>query len=227
MNLNNDLSLRVCIDTTPLDWVPSPSPGVLRKMLQRQGDEHARATSVVQYAANARFTPHLHDMGEEFLVLDGTFADERGRYPAGTYVRNPPGSSHAPFTDAGCTIFVKLRHFAAADRTHHVVDTRAGAWLPGPAPGTAVQPLGGFGPERATLVKWAAGSHLPMQERPGGEEIFVVDGAFSDEHGHYRARCWLRLPEGARYTPSTVEGCTFLSKTGHFHPSQDRPTGAQ
>jgi len=216
VDLNNDLSLRVCIDTTSLDWVPSPSPGVLRKMLQRQGDERAVATSVVRYAANARFHPHLHDRGEEFLVLEGTFADEHGSYLAGTYVRNPPGSSHAPFTEEGCTIFVKLRHFAAEDRAHRVVDTGAGAWLPGSDLGVEVQPLGGFGTERAILVRWAAGSALPAQERPGGEEIFVIEGAFADEHGRYGAGCWLRLPEGTRYAPSSVEGCTFLSKTGHL-----------
>lgn len=227
MDLNNDASVRVRIDTTTVDWVASPAPGVLRKMLQRQGDEHARATSVVRYAANARFTPHVHDLGEEFFVLEGTFADEHGRYPAGTYVRNPPGSSHAPFTDEGCTIFVKLRHFAAEDRARQVVDTGVGTWLPGPGRGIEVQPLGGFGTERATLVRWAAGSHLPVQERPGGEEIFVLHGAFSDEHGRYSEGCWLRLPECARYTPSSVEGCTFLSKTGHLGPSSRPPSGAQ
>ena len=226
MDLNNDLSLRVCIDTTTVDWVPSPAAGVDRKMLQRLGEEKARATSLVRYAAESRFTPHLHDLGEEFLVLEGTFADQHGRYPPGTYVRNPPGSAHAPFTESGCTIFVKLRHFAADDRTRHVVDTRSGRWQPGPAPGIDVQRLPGFGEERVTLVKYAPGAHLPTQHRPGGEEIFVIEGDFADELGRYRAGCWLRLPEGARYTPSTVTGCLMLSKTEHLGAGLDRPAAA-
>ena len=216
MDLNNDPSLRVCVDTTTLDWVPSPAAGVDRKMIQRQGEEMARATSLVRYEADSRFTPHRHDEGEEFFVLEGTFADQHGHYPPGTYVRNPPGSSHAPFTETGCTIFVKLRHFADEDRTRHVIDTRNGRWLPGPAAGIDVQPLPGFGSERVALVRWARGARLPPQDRPDGEEIFVIDGAFADEQGRYRAECWLRLPKGSRYTPSTVDGCLFLSKTGHL-----------
>ena len=115
MDLNNDPSVRVSIETTTVNWVASPAPGVVRKMLQRQGDEPARAT---------------------------------------------------------------------------------------------------------------AGSYLPMQERPGGEEVFVLHGAFTDDHGRYGARCWLRMPEGARYTPSSVEGGTFLSKTGHLGLSSRPPGGA-
>jgi hypothetical protein len=66
-------------------------PGVERMMLDRIGDEVARATSLVRYAPNSTFSPHVHGGGEEFFVLEGEFGDEHRTYPAGTYVRNPIG----------------------------------------------------------------------------------------------------------------------------------------
>ena len=98
-------------------------PGVERRMLDRIGDEVARATSIVRYAANSRFSPHVHDEGEEFLVLEGVFQDEHGDFPAGTYVRNPPQSRHTPGSEPGCVLFVKLRQFDPADRTQVRLDT--------------------------------------------------------------------------------------------------------
>ena len=57
-----------------------------------------------------------------------TFEDDQGAYPAGTYVRNPPGSRHRPFSTAGCEIFVKLRQFQAGDDARVVIDTDSQTW---------------------------------------------------------------------------------------------------
>jgi len=122
MLINADLTQRAVVETADLPWTPSPMPGVARKMLERDGGEVARATSLVRYAAGSRFERHEHGGGEEIFVLDGVLSDERGDYPAGTYIRNPPGSSHAPFSAEGCTLFVKLRQFAADDGARIVVD---------------------------------------------------------------------------------------------------------
>ena len=97
MNLNSDFGARAAVHAAQLDCTPSPITGVDRRMLDRIGDEVARATPIVRYAPHSRFSAHTHGGGEEFLVLDGVFQDEHGDYPAGTYVRNPPTSqSHAP-----------------------------------------------------------------------------------------------------------------------------------
>ena len=101
-------------------------------MLDRIGEEVARATSVVRYAPESRFSPHTHGGGEEFLVLDGVFQDEHGDFPAGCYIRNPPGSSHTPRSLPGCTIFVKLWQFDPGDRTHVRIDTTKLPYLPDP-----------------------------------------------------------------------------------------------
>lgn len=92
--LNNDFSERCVVDSLALPWQPSPSPKVHRRLLERDGGEIARATSIVRYDAGARFESHLHELGEEILVLDGTLGDEFGSYGPGTYLKNPPGSRH-------------------------------------------------------------------------------------------------------------------------------------
>jgi hypothetical protein len=123
MNLNSDFGVRVAVHAARLNWAPSPIPGVHRRMVDRIGDEVARATSIVRYAPHSRFAAHTHGGGEEFLVLEGVFQDEHGDYPAGTYVRNPPTTSHSPGSAPGCTIFVKLWQFDPDDRTPVRIDT--------------------------------------------------------------------------------------------------------
>jgi anti-sigma factor ChrR (cupin superfamily) len=63
-----------------------------------------------RWAEGTRIPAHEHARGEEMLVLEGSFEDEDGGYPAGTWIRNPPGSRHAPFTAAGCLVYVKAGH---------------------------------------------------------------------------------------------------------------------
>ncbi|MCG8563319.1 MAG: cupin domain-containing protein, partial [Hyphomicrobiales bacterium] len=123
MELNADFSRRAVVHAAELDWTASPMPGVDRRMLDRIGDEVARATSIVRYAPESRFSEHVHGGGEEFLVLDGVFQDEHGDFPAGSYIRNPPQSRHTPGSAPGCTIFVKLWQFDPDDRSHVRIDT--------------------------------------------------------------------------------------------------------
>ncbi len=132
MQINADLAQRVVIDQSALSWTPSPVPGIERRMLDRVGDEIARATSIVRYLPGSRFTAHQHELGEEILVLEGQFSDEHGDYPAGTYIKNPPGSSHSPFTEMGCVLLVKLRHLHPDDQQGHIIDTKTATWYPGP-----------------------------------------------------------------------------------------------
>lgn len=109
MQLRNDFTERVVLQTGEMPWQPSPAPGVERCMLSRD-EATGMATSIVRYASGASYPAHTHPGGEEILVLEGTFADEHGTYPAGTYLRNPPGSSHHPYSPDGCLLFVKLGH---------------------------------------------------------------------------------------------------------------------
>ncbi|MDH3695504.1 MAG: cupin domain-containing protein, partial [Gammaproteobacteria bacterium] len=128
MHLNADFSQRALVNSQQQAWFESPLPGVERRMLDRIGDEVARATSIVRYAPGSYFSPHTHSGGEEFLVLEGVFSDEHGDYGPGAYVRNPVGSSHKPFSENGCTIFVKLWQMKKDDQEFVRLNTNAMTW---------------------------------------------------------------------------------------------------
>ena len=140
LRLNADVTQRCILNSNTLPWQPSPSPLVQRRLLARDGGEVARATSVVRYEPGARFDLHTHALGEEILVLEGTLSDESGDYGPGTYIKNPPGSAHAPFSESGCTLFVKLRHMDPQDSERVVVPTRQAPWRQGMVSGLTVSP---------------------------------------------------------------------------------------
>jgi anti-sigma factor ChrR (cupin superfamily) len=219
MNLNADLSQRAVVDSERLPWVDSPLKGVQRRMLERDGDEVARATSIVRYAPNSAFSAHSHGAGEEFLVLEGVFSDEHGDFGPGMYVRNPPGSKHTPSSGAGCTIFVKLRQMAPDDQQYVRIDTTRALWQAGEAPGMEVMPLHQHGVERVRLVRLAPGAGMPRRALPGGEELFVLEGACADEQGRYAKGAWLRTPPGGEHGLVSDQGCILYVKTGHLGPA--------
>ncbi len=216
--VNADFDQRVALAPPRAeDWVASPMAGVTRRMLDRVGDEVARATSLVRYAPRSQFERHEHGGGEEILVLDGVFSDETGDHPAGTYLRNPPGTGHAPFSREGCTLFVKLWQFARGDTQTVRIDTRRATWHAGLVPGLKVMPLHEHAGISTALVKWAPGTRFTLHTHPGGEEILVLEGLFQDEYGAYPAGSWLRNPRWSRHTPFTgSEGALIYVKTGHL-----------
>jgi anti-sigma factor ChrR (cupin superfamily) len=193
-------------------------PGVERMMLDRIGDEVARATSLVRYAPNSTFSPHVHDGGEEFFVLEGEFGDEHQTYPPGSYVRNPIGTSHSPRVGAeGCLIFVKLHQFDAEDSTPVVIDTRTAKLPTETVPGLEVMLLHEFRDERVVLIRWEPNTPFNEHTHQGGEEVFVIEGSFSDEHGDYPAGSWVRYPDQSSHTAFTRdEGALLYIKTGHL-----------
>ena len=215
MNINADYSQRVVINIHDLPWVASPESGVERRMLERQGDEVAKATSIVRYQPGSKFQMHTHPMGEEILVLDGVFSDDTGHYASGSYLMNPPGSSHAPFSESGCTLFVKLRHLGSDQVERVIIDTQTAKWHQGMVPGLTVMPLMQQG-SGSTLVRWAPQTYFNPHRHYGGEEIFVVDGVFEDEHGRYPTGSWIRSPHMSLHKPFSKEGCVIFVKTGHL-----------
>jgi anti-sigma factor ChrR (cupin superfamily) len=217
MNINADFNLRAVINTADLAWETSPVQGVDRKRLDRIGGEVAKASTIVRYAPHSAFTQHTHDGGEEIFVLEGIFSDEYGDYPAGTYIRNPPNSSHTPFSNEGCTLFVKLRQFHPRDLTVNRIDTTTASWYPGMVQGLSVMPLHEFDGVGTALVRWAPNTIFNPHVHPGGEEILVLEGVFHDEHGSYPAGSWIRSPRYSKHAPFTkAEGALIYVKTGHL-----------
>jgi len=213
--LNMNFAERVVIRTHDEPWVASPANGVWRKPLEREEAESGHTTSIVRYDAGSRFSTHPHPMGEEIFVLEGIFSDEHGDYPAGTYIRNPPGSSHAPFSEQGCVIFVKLNQFDQRDNTSVRLNTAEEAWLPGIG-GLEVMPLHEFEHEHVALVKWPAGERFQPHRHFGGEEILVLSGQFADEHGQYPQGSWIRSPHMSEHYPFVEQETIILVKTGHL-----------
>lgn len=198
------------------EWVASPLKGVDRVMLDRMGDEVAVATSIVRYAKGATFSAHEHELGEEFIVLDGEFGDEHGRYGPMTYVRNPPGSHHVPFSDPGCTIFVKLRQFAKDDRRQCVEAIQTEC----PDAGWQVDTLHEFQGECVQTIRAAAGSHVRIAASYYCRELFVLSGSVAWQTERTRTLTpwsWFRLMPGHPMRFIAEEPAVLFTKTRpHF-----------
>ena len=217
--LNQDLHTRVVMRTHDMAWQASPSPSVWRKRLDLVGPAEAgRVTSVVRYDAASTFDAHDHPDGEEILVLAGTFSDEHGHYPQGTFVLNPQGFRHAPYSEDGCILFVKLRQYPGTDRVHMAVDTASAPWVAEGDPGRCVIHLYADPayPESIHFTRLDAGTHVPSHEHPGGNEMFVLEGSIEDEFGRYEVGDWIRSPAGSVHQPWTDDGCVLYVKEGHL-----------
>lgn len=222
MELNADFSQRAVVRYNESDWVASPMPGVRRRMLDRMGDEVARATTIVRFDPGSAFSPHTHDGGEEYLVLDGTFQDEDGDFPTGFYVRNPPTSSHRPAAHDGATILVKLHQFDPADRTQVQIDSGTAQWSQA-APGVESLPLHEDARERVVMERWTPDT-VRRLDASGGLEVFVIDGALSDDTDTLGQWDWLRLPVGSEFTAKAgPEGARVWIKTGHLRHIGEAP----
>lgn len=214
-NLNLDFTLRLFINTNEQPWLASPMQGVWRKPLERAGRESGHTTSIVKYEAGSKFSSHNHPFGEEILVLEGVFSDQFGDYPAGTYIRNPPNSHHAPFSKHGCVILVKLNQFDLRDTKEVRINYHQSQWLQGQG-GLQVMPLHSFEHEHVALVKWPKDEVFKPHKHFGGEEIFVLSGEFKDEHGSYPAGSWLRSPHMSEHLPFVEQETIIWVKTGHL-----------
>lgn len=217
MELNADFSKRVIVHGDEIEWLASPMPGVDRRMLDRIGDEVARATTIVRYAPQSSFSPHVHDGGEEFIVLEGVFQDEHGDYPAGSYIRNPPTSSHTPSSDPGCVIFVKLWQFDLADRTPVKINmNKMGSVMSAERPGVSIMPLFQDDRETVQLETWDANATIEM-DTPDGAELLVLDGDFTEGRDNLRTQSWLRLPIGGQLSAKAgSNGAKVWIKSRHL-----------
>lgn len=213
--LNMNFEQSVVIETHQQPWVASPRAGVWRKPLARESEERGHATSLVKFEAGASFSEHDHPLGEEILVLSGTFSDQSGDYQAGSYFRNPEGFIHAPFSKEGCVLLVKLHQFTDGDDEHVVIDTQKTDWSPGIG-GLSVMPLHSYQGESTALVKWPKGEHFQSHRHFGGEEIFVIKGEFIDEHGRYPQGTWIRSPHLSEHCPYVEQETIILVKVGHL-----------
>jgi len=217
MRINADFSRPVTMLATDHEWIHSPEQGVDRIMLDRIGDEVARATSIVRYAPDSSFARHEHALGEEFLVLDGVFSDEHGDYPTGTYVRNPPGSGHTPYSKDGCVILVKLRQFDPTDLQPVVVNTTdASLWPSAMEQRVAALDLHQFKAEKVRMLRVPKGRSFSAAANEGGVELLVISGSVEYDQQVLDVSAWLRLPTGSDLYLASREDSVLWMKSGHL-----------
>jgi anti-sigma factor ChrR (cupin superfamily) len=217
MKIAADFNKREIVRSANMPWVDSPMTGVSRRHLDRVGAEVARATSIVRYAPGSHFSAHLHAGGEEFVVLEGVFQDEHGDYPAGSYVRNPPQSSHTPGSEAGCVILVKLWQFQPEDRTPVRLNINEVAPIPHTkVQGVSVIPLFTNKHEQVSVINIQPNTHLELIPE-GGAELFVLQGSVTEQQDTLLQHSWLRAPIGYPLSLKTAElGAKIWIKTGHL-----------
>jgi anti-sigma factor ChrR (cupin superfamily) len=99
-------------------------------------------------------------------------------------------------------------------------------WTRSPIAGVERRMLDRIGGEvaRATsIVRYAPQSHFSRHTHEGGEEFFVLEGVFQDEHGEYPAGSYVRNPPTSAHTPGSEQGCTILVKLRQFDAADRTP----
>lgn len=217
MDVNADFTKRVVVHGDSVPWEASPMPGVERRRLDRVDTANERVTTIVRYAPDSHFSPHVHTGGEEFVVLEGIFEDDYGQWPAGSYIRNPPQSSHTPGSTMGCMIFVKLWQFDPDDRTYiHAHLDKLDKIPHRYRPGVSVSPLYRDNRENVCFEDWQANTDV-LIDASGGAEVFVLGGSFEQGNDTLRRFSWLRMPAGSELkTRSGEHGARVWIKTGHL-----------
>lgn len=213
MLVNADFSIPAIVTPRQHHWVPSPQPGVERVMLDRVGGEKARATSLVRYAPGSTFPAHQHPGGEEILVLSGTFSEGGAHYPAGWYMRNPPGSGHAPSTREGATLFVKLWQMPQSEGRRVRINTRdESCWTDQGGRQSCL--LFTADDEQVSLQR--LGPAMPVFDRGvEGAEVLILEGDLLQNGERHDSSTWMRLPSG--HYPDLIAGSagvTVYLKTG-------------
>ncbi len=216
-HINADYSQLARMDAGEMEWIETPTAGVWRKRFDLSGPEEAgRVTSLVRFDPGTEFPAHDHPNGEEILVLEGVFSDHQGDHGAGSYLLNPEGFRHQPWSEPGCLLFVKLQQYGGHGRLQLALDTEAMEWQPSGPPGVEEKML--YAQEefddRTFLVRLKAGTEIPHHRHPDGEEAYVIEGRIEDETGLAKSGCWARYPRGSSHQPRAVSDCIIYVKTG-------------
>jgi len=210
-----DRTQAVAVKPGDQGWLRAPQAPIERFPLEREKPESGQVTSLVRYFPDTAFPEHPHPLGEEILVLEGVFSDASGDYPAGSYLRNPPGSRHAPFSKDGCLIFVKLNQFAADDLQTVRVTAAQLSSQPGCQNSRCL--LHEHHEARTELIKLSAPERY--QHAAKDCEILIIEGAVQDHNGaEFQSRSWLRYPAGQAFELQAVDNknSLLLVKTGGF-----------
>ncbi len=214
--VNENLFTRVAVLPTSLVWYQTIFTGIWFGCFEsdHQVQEHP-VTMLTKFDPGGFFSLHGHPGGEEILVLQGDFADETGVHPPGTYMLNPEGFIHRPYSERGCLTFVKLRQHGGKSRQQIKTNIYKSSWQSGIIPQIELQLLyqqTGY-PEKVWVERWGSNTTLSNVVETEIKEIFVIEGIWQDELGSYPTGSWLRYPPNCAYSPRSETGCLIYVKT--------------
>ena len=214
--IHNDVSSRAAVLQTSLTWHQTTFTGIWFGCFESDDkvQEHP-VTMLTRFDPGGFFPLHGHAGGEEILVLQGNFADETGVHSPGTYMLNPEGFIHRPYSDEGCLTFVKLRQHGGTTRQQVRTNIYESSWQPGSSPQVEMKMLyeqEGF-PEKVWVERWQPGTAFSNVVESEVKEIFVIEGTWSDDLGDYPTGSWLRYSPNSSYSPSSATGCLVYVKT--------------
>jgi hypothetical protein len=213
--VNVDFNIPVSVETKLIDWQMSSINGNNKKYFERFERTKYYITVLIQFPAGRTFRKFGHEGGMELLVLSGVFSDSDGDYGAGSYVRNPAGTYHQPFTSNGCTVLLKLGRFQPMDRKRVVIDTMNSAhrWLPVADPGVSRLALHHFSEEDIYLYRIRSECWITFKHENHGLELFICNGSISVKGDLYVPGDWLRYPVGSKVKVSAVgDVCLYVKK---------------
>jgi anti-sigma factor ChrR (cupin superfamily) len=214
--INKNLLVRAAVLNTSLTWYQTNFTGILFSCFESDHEvQDHPVTMLTRFEPGGFFGLHGHPGGEEILVLQGKFIDETGVHLPGTYMLNPEGFNHLPYSDEGCLTFVKLRQHGGKTRQQVRANIFEWPWQPGIIPGIEVKPLYqqiGY-PEKVWIERWQPGTTLSNVVETEVKEIFVIEGTWSDELGDYPPYSWLRYSPNCSYHPAAKNGCLIYVKT--------------
>lgn len=215
--INVDISQAVHMQGSAMHWQMSPAQTISRKRFHLNGAaESGQVTSLVKYEPGAQFPRHEHPGGEEILVLSGVFSDQQGDWQAGTYLLNPEGFAHAPYSREGCELFVKLRQYPGDD---HLALPLAS--LEAAGEGGIKQWLLHTSERVSTSIVELPATETLAQSYIGGCEVFVLEGAgalhIGEETWLLSSHDWFRSPPGQFIRLESAGIRLYLKANGVAH----------
>lgn len=204
--MNSDYEKRALIDTDTMQWQEMQIKNVFKKILSIKDKEE---TSFIKLNEGSRLNITSKINSVEIFVLEGTYINEYGEFPKGTYLRLSEEDEALVKSDKGCIVFRKTNFFTEKQKL--IIDTNTTTWLQGQG-NLEVKPLY----EQTALVKWPKGERFIPHKHWGGEEIVVLTGTFMDEYGKYPKNSWIRSPHLSEHFPYVEEETIIFVKTGHM-----------
>ena len=204
--MNSDYEQKALIDTNTIQWQETQVKNVFKKILAIKDKEE---TSFIKLNEGSVLNQEQKINSVEIFVLEGTYINEYGEYPQGTYLRLPEENEALVKSDKACVIFRKTNFFT--DKQKIIIDTNTTLWLQGQG-NLEVMPLY----EQTALVKWPKGERFIPHKHWGGEEIIVLKGVFMDEYGEYPKGSWIRSPHLSEHFPYVNEETIIFVKIGHM-----------